>query len=286
MKIINGTEIANSVLCQLENKIAHIAEGMLPCLAVVLVGDDPASKVYVRAKEKKCEQIHMRVQTERLPHSSSTYDVLSTVWNLNNDPYVNGIIVQMPLPEHVNSNKVIEAINVAKDVDGFHPYNIGRLATRNPFFRPCTPFGIMTMLQHINEPFKGRHAVIVGASNIVGRPLALEMLLSGATVTICHKFTKHLEEHTQLADILVSATGIPNFITEDMVKQHATVIDVGISRTENGLVGDVDFEAVREVADYITPVPGGVGPMTIAMLLSNTVQAFEIQHKEFIDLKK
>jgi len=286
-KIIDGKRLSQLIKNRLHTEIEDIpGTSRVPTLAVLVVGNDPASEIYVRNKRKACDEIGMQSMEEHLPHSASTFDVLDAVWNLNNISHVDGIIVQLPLPEHVNVNKVIEAIDVSKDVDGFHPYNVGRLATRNPFLRPCTPFGIMHLIQSTGEPIKGKHAVIVGASNLVGRPLALELLLDGATVTVCHKFTEELQYHTRMADILISATGFPEIITKDMVKSGAIVIDVGISRLKDGsLCGDVMFDEVKEVASYITPVPGGVGPMTVAMLLSNTMQSYKIREKELKDLK-
>lgn len=287
MEIIDGKAISEAILYSIAEEIKQLdSSARQPYLAIVSVGSDDASEIYVNAKGNKCKQVGIAFRKSNLLHNVSTFDVLNEIWKLNEDPEIDGIIVQLPLPNHINVNKVIEAIDVAKDVDGFHPYNIGRLATRNPFFRSCTPFGIMKMLYTTGVDIKGKHAVIVGASNIVGRPLSLELLLAGATVTVCHKFTTHLSSYTRGADILISAVGKPKMITYDMVTDGSIIIDVGISRDEKGkITGDVDFENVKEKASYITPVPGGVGPMTVAMLLSNTLQAYKIREKEIKDLK-
>ncbi|MFA9459985.1 bifunctional methylenetetrahydrofolate dehydrogenase/methenyltetrahydrofolate cyclohydrolase FolD [Thiohalorhabdus methylotrophus] len=247
-----------------------------PGLAVVLVGQDHASQVYVRNKRTACEKTGIKSFSYDLPDSVSQEELLSLVESLNSDDQVDGILVQLPLPAHIDSSVVIETIDPAKDVDGFHPYNIGRLAQRNPLFRSCTPRGIITLLEEHELDPKGLHAVVVGASNHVGRPMALELLLEGATVTVCHRFTQDLGTYVRRADLLVVAVGKPGLVPGDWIKDDAIVIDVGMNRLpDNRLVGDVDFEAACERASWITPVPGGVGPMTVATLLQNTLQACE-----------
>jgi methylenetetrahydrofolate dehydrogenase (NADP+)/methenyltetrahydrofolate cyclohydrolase len=248
-----------------------------PGLAVVLVGADPASQIYVRNKRQACEQVGFVSKAYDLPSDTPEAKLLGLIDELNADPAIDGILVQLPLPAHIHTELVIERIRPDKDVDGFHPYNIGRLAQRIPKLRPCTPFGIIKLLEHYGEKFYGRHAVVVGASNIVGRPMALELLLMGATTTVCHRFTEHTERYVAEADILVVAVGKPGFIKGSWVKPGATVVDVGINRMPDGSVkGDVEFEAARERAAFITPVPGGVGPMTVTMLLANTLTAAEV----------
>lgn len=245
-----------------------------PCLAVVLVGDDPASAVYVRNKKLTCQKSGIESRSYELPSETTQDDLLKLVDELNSDPAVDGILVQLPLPAHINSQAVLERIEPHKDVDGFHPYNVGRLVVKMPLMRPCTPKGVMTLLEAYGIDPKGKKAVVVGASNIVGRPQALELLLSRATVTICHSATQNLADEVAAADILVVGVGIPNFIKGEWVKPGAVVIDVGINRLDDGsLCGDVEFDVAKERASMITPVPGGVGPMTIATLLENTVHA-------------
>jgi len=245
-----------------------------PGLAVVLVGDDPASHIYVRNKRLACEECGIVSVSHDLPHSATQTELLSLVERLNGDDRIDGLLVQVPLPDHIDERAVIEAIDPAKDVDGFHPYNVGRLALRNPLMRPCTPYGVIRMLERAGIPAKGQHCVVVGASNLVGRPMALELLLAGATVTICHRFTSDLRAHVAQADILVVAVGRPGVIPGDWVKPGAVVVDVGINRLQDGkLVGDVQFEAARERASWITPVPGGVGPVTVAILMKNTLES-------------
>ena len=245
-----------------------------PCLAVVLVGDDPASAVYVRNKKLTCQKSGIESRSYELPSETTQDDLLKLVDELNSDPAVDGILVQLPLPAHIDSQAVLERIEPHKDVDGFHPYNVGRLVVKMPLMRPCTPKGVMTLLEAYGIDPKGKKAVVVGASNIVGRPQALELLLSRATVTICHSATQNLADEVAAADILVVGVGIPNFVKGEWVKPGAVVIDVGINRLDNGsLCGDVEFDATKERASMITPVPGGVGPMTIATLLENTVHA-------------
>ena len=245
-----------------------------PCLAVVLVGDDPASAVYVRNKKLACQKSGIESRSYELPSETTQDDLLKLVDELNSDPAVDGILVQLPLPAHIDSQAVLERIEPHKDVDGFHPYNVGRLVVKMPLMRPCTPKGVMTLLEAYSIDPKGKKAVVVGASNIVGRPQALELLLSRATVTICHSATQNLADEVAAADILVVGVGIPNFVKGEWVKPGAVVIDVGINRLDDGsLCGDVEFDVAKERASMITPVPGGVGPMTIATLLENTVHA-------------
>jgi len=255
---------------------ALIAGGTTPGLAVVLVGDNPASQVYVRNKVAACEKAGLHSVMEQYPSSLTEAELLTRIQALNNDPAIHGILVQLPLPSHMDAHKVIETIAADKDVDGFHVSNAGLLMTGQPLFRPCTPYGVMKMLEAEGVATRGAEAVIVGASNIVGKPMAMLLLAAGATITICNSKTRDLAAQTRRADILVVATGKPGMITGDMIKPGATVIDVGINRGADGkLCGDVDYASAAEVAGAITPVPGGVGPMTIAMLLVNTIEAAE-----------
>lgn len=245
-----------------------------PGLAVVLVGDDPASHVYVGKKREDCEEVGFNSSAYDLPANTTQETLLTLIDDLNNNDDVDGILVQLPLPAHLDVSPILERIAPDKDVDGFHPYNLGKLAQREPLLRPCTPAGVITLLDNINYDYKGKNAVIVGASNIVGRPMSLELLLKGCTITTCHRFTSDLEEHVRRADLLVVAVGKPGIVQGKWVKEGATVIDVGINRNEAGkLIGDIDFEAAAERASHITPVPGGVGPMTRAKLLENTLYA-------------
>ena len=244
-----------------------------PGLAVVMVGDNPASATYVRNKRRACEETGILSVDHDLPHSTTEVELLQLIDRLNEDPAVDGILVQLPLPEHIRPSAVIERISPDKDVDGFHPYNVGRLAQRVPLIRPCTPYGIVRLVEAIGVSPKGLHCVIVGASNIVGRPMALELLLMGATVTVCHRFTRDLEQHVRAAEVLVAAVGKPGIIRGEWVRPGSVVIDVGINRLEDGrLVGDVEFEAAARRAAWISPVPGGVGPMTVAALMKNTLE--------------
>ncbi len=276
-QIIDGNALAKQVRSEIAQRVAQLkSKGILPGLAVLLVGEDPASQVYVRNKVKACEEAGMHSLLERLPADLSEEQLLKRIQELNQDKSIHGILVQLPLPKHLNSHLVIESIAPEKDVDGFHVANAGALMIGAPLFRPCTPYGCMKMLESIHYDIKGTRAVVVGASNIVGKPMAMLLLQAGATVTICNSKTKDLSAHTKEADILVVATGKPKMITGDMVKPGAIVIDVGINRLPDGkLCGDVDFESVQQVAGAITPVPGGVGPMTITMLLLNTLEAAE-----------
>ena len=282
-KLINGKDIAAQVRQQVAAGVeARKQKGLrVPGLAVVLVGNDPASQVYVGNKRKACEQAGILSLSYDLPADPSQQALEALVDELNENPTVDGILVQLPLPSHLDADPILVKIRPDKDVDGFHPYNIGRLMQRKPALRPCTPAGVITLLDSVGTPYKGQHAVIVGASNIVGRPMCMELLLKGATTTVCHRFTDNLEKFVSEADILVAAVGKPGIIKGEWVKPGATVIDVGINRMADGkLCGDVDFEAAAARAAYITPVPGGVGPMTIATLLENTLYAADVLHSE------
>lgn len=271
-KLIDGKALAKTIRGDVRRAVEERAR--VPGLAVVLVGNDPASEVYVNHKRNDCREVGIHSFEHDLPAETSQEELLALIDRLNDDPAVDGILVQLPLPAHFDTIPVIERIRPDKDVDGFHPYNVGRLAQRIPRLRPCTPFGVIRLLESIGEPFKGRHAVVVGASNIVGRPMALELLLAGATVTICHRFTSDLALQVSRADIVVVGVGKPGLVKGEWIREGATVVDVGINRTAEGkLIGDVEFEAAVKRAAWITPVPGGVGPMTRAMLLVNTVDA-------------
>lgn len=282
--IIDGKSLA----LQLKNNLKHcIASKDLVNkinLAVILVGDDPASTIYVKNKTAACEYVGVKTTEYNLPETITLEELVATIEKLNNDPDTHGILLQLPLPDSLNqntsqgiSNYILEKINPKKDVDGFHPFNLGRLAMRFPTIRPCTPKGIMHALKHYKIDAKSKKVTIIGASNVVGRPLALEMLIAGATVTICHRFTKDLKHHCLDADIICSAVGRPNLILAEYIKPGAIVIDIGITRLANGkLAGDVEYDKAVEKASYITPVPGGIGPMTVAMLLENTVQCYEM----------
>ncbi|WP_274585810.1 bifunctional methylenetetrahydrofolate dehydrogenase/methenyltetrahydrofolate cyclohydrolase FolD [Neisseria leonii] len=278
-QLINGKEISRQRLDMVAGRVAErTAKGLhTPCLAVVLVGNDPASAVYVRNKKIACEKVGFRSLSYELPADTSQQQLLELVDKLNADDSVDGILIQLPLPEQIDSQAVLERILPHKDVDGFHPYNVGRLAVKMPLMRPCTPKGVMTLLETCGIDVEGKKAVVVGASNIVGRPQLLELLLARATVTICHSKTRNLAEEVAAADIVVAGVGIPNFIKGEWIKPGAVVIDVGINRLPDGsLCGDVEFEAAKARAAMITPVPGGVGPMTIATLLENTLYAAEL----------
>lgn len=275
-QLIDGKKISQQRIEAVAQAVKALQEKGLhtPCLAVVLVGDDPASAVYVRNKKLACQKSGIESRSYELPSDTTQDDLLKLVDELNGDPAVDGILVQLPLPAHIDSQAVLERIEPHKDVDGFHPYNVGRLVVKMPLMRPCTPKGVMTLLEAYGIDPKGKKAVVVGASNIVGRPQALELLLSRATVTICHSATQNLADEVAAADILVVGVGIPNFVKGEWVKPGAVVIDVGINRLDDGsLCGDVEFDVAKERASMITPVPGGVGPMTIATLLENTVHA-------------
>lgn len=270
--LIDGKAIAQSLLEDIKQRVTQLGRPL--ALHVILIGENPASEVYVRHKTQACAQVGIESVLHRLPQSTSEQELLALIDSLNHNPQVTGILVQLPLPSHIAENNIVEAIAPSKDVDGFHPYNLGRLAQRRPLLRPCTPYGIIHLLKESGVTIQGQHAVVVGASNIVGRPMMLELLLEGATVTICHRFTENLAEQVRKADILAVAVGKPAFIQGDWIKPGAVVIDVGINRLDDGrLVGDVDFEEAKKHASLITPVPRGVGPMTVAMLMLNTVQA-------------
>ena len=280
-KLIDGKGIAAEVRRSVRTRVEARRKNALriPGLAVVLVGQDPASEIYVRNKRKACEEAGIISHSYDLPSETSESQLLGLIDELNNDATIDGILVQFPLPPHIDADKVTERIRPDKDVDGFHPYNIGRLALRRPSLRSCTPRGVITLLEHTRETFYGREAVVVGASNIVGRPMGLELLLAGCTVTTCHRFTRDLEHHVAQADILVVAVGKPGVVSGGWVKPGSTVIDIGINRREDGsLVGDIEFDPAYERAEWITPVPGGVGPMTVATLLENTLFAAEELH--------
>ncbi|WP_092022123.1 bifunctional methylenetetrahydrofolate dehydrogenase/methenyltetrahydrofolate cyclohydrolase FolD [Marinobacter zhejiangensis] len=282
-ELINGKDIAARVRQQVAAGVqARREQGLrAPGLAVVLVGNDPASQVYVGSKRKACEEAGILSLSYDLPADTSQEALEALVDELNENPAVDGILVQLPLPEHLDADPILVKIRPDKDVDGFHPFNIGRLVQRRPELRPCTPAGIITLLDSVGTPYKGQHAVIVGASNIVGRPMAMELLLKGATVTITHRFTKDLAKFVGEADIVIAAAGKPGLVKGEWIKPGATVIDVGINRMEDGkLKGDIEFEPAAERAAYITPVPGGVGPMTIATLLENTLFSANELHQD------
>ncbi|EJD0685201.1 bifunctional methylenetetrahydrofolate dehydrogenase/methenyltetrahydrofolate cyclohydrolase [Vibrio parahaemolyticus] len=280
---IDGTLISQTVRSEVAARVkARVAAGLrAPGLAVVLVGEDPASQVYVGSKRRACEEVGFVSKSFDLPASTSEEELLALIDELNNDNEIDGILVQLPLPAGIDTTHVLERIHPEKDVDGFHPYNVGRLAQRIPKLRSCTPKGIITLLDRYNIELRGKHAVVVGASNIVGRPMTLELLLAGCTTTTCHRFTKDLESHIRQADVVVVAVGKPNFIPGEWIKRGAVVVDVGINRLDSGkLVGDVEYDKARESASFITPVPGGVGPMTVASLIENTMLACEQFHTE------
>lgn len=281
--MINGKEVSQKCLDAIAEQVQNRAQAGLrvPGLAVILVGEDPASAVYVRNKNTACEKVGFKSFSYYLPEHTTEQQLNNLIDELNQNDEVDGILVQLPLPKQINSQNILERILPQKDVDGFHPYNVGRLAQRIPLLRPCTPKGVMTLLREYQVPVKGKNVVIVGASNIVGRPQALEMMLAGATVTVCHRFTTNLPEEVSKADIVVVAVGKPNLVKGEWIKEGAVVIDVGINRLEDGtLCGDVEFDVAKERAAMITPVPGGVGPMTIASLLENTLQAAQLREQK------
>ncbi|WP_427192774.1 bifunctional methylenetetrahydrofolate dehydrogenase/methenyltetrahydrofolate cyclohydrolase FolD [Serratia marcescens] len=280
-KIIDGKTIAQQVRNEVAEQVKQrLAAGKrAPGLAVVLVGENPASQIYVASKRRACDEVGFLSRSYDLPAATSEAELLALIDQLNADAEIDGILVQLPLPAGIDNVKVLERIHPDKDVDGFHPYNVGRLCQRAPKLRPCTPRGIVTLLERYNIDTYGLNAVVVGASNIVGRPMIMELLLAGCTTTVTHRFTKNLRHHVENADLLVVAVGKPGFIPGDWIKPGAIVVDVGINRLESGkVVGDVDFDAASERAAYITPVPGGVGPMTVATLIQNTLQACEEYH--------
>lgn len=278
-QIIDGKKIAAEVRTEVKQGVdARLQHGKRrPGLAVILISSNPASQVYVSHKRKACDEVGILSRSYDLPPQTTQHELVELINELNHDPLIDGILVQLPLPAHLDASLIIEQINPSKDVDGFHPTNVGRLTLRIPSLRPCTPYGVMRLLDSTGEIYKGRHAVIVGASNIVGRPMALELLLAGATVTVTHRFSGSMTpELVRQADIVVAAAGKPGLVKGDWIKPGATVIDVGINRLESGkLAGDVEFAAAAERAAWITPVPGGVGPMTVAMLMKNTLEACE-----------
>ena len=276
--IINGKEISAQIRAEISQKVKeyNAKTGKLPGLAVVIVGENPASQVYVRNKKKACEQVGFNSWVYEMPENTTQEELNVLVDKLNNEENVHGILVQLPLPKHLDEEQVILRIKPKKDVDAFHPYNVGRITIGNPKFLPCTPAGIMELLHRSNIEISGKECVVIGRSNIVGKPMALLLLSENGTVTVCHSKTRDLKEVCRRADILVVAIGKADFVTADMVKEGAVVIDVGMNRNAEGkLTGDVDFESVSQVASYITPIPGGVGPMTITMLLQNTLRAAE-----------
>ncbi|MDH4568357.1 bifunctional methylenetetrahydrofolate dehydrogenase/methenyltetrahydrofolate cyclohydrolase FolD [Pseudomonas sp. BN414] len=280
-QLIDGKTIAARLRQQIAQRVAERRQQELrvPGLAVILVGSDPASQVYVAHKRKDCEEVGFLSEAHDLPASTSQAELLALIDRLNEDPAIDGILVQLPLPEHLDASQLLERIHPDKDVDGFHPYNVGRLAQRIPLLRPCTPKGIMTLLESTGANLYGMNAVVVGASNIVGRPMALELLLAGCTVTVTHRFTKDLAGHVANADLVVVAAGKPGLVKGEWIKPGAIVIDVGINRQDDGkLVGDVEYDVAAQRASWITPVPGGVGPMTRACLLENTLYAAEALH--------
>ena len=280
-KIIDGKTIAQTIRQEVAQKVQlRLSKGKrAPGLAVILVGANPASQIYVGSKRRACEEVGFLSRSYDLPNTTSEAELLKLIDDLNQDSQIDGILVQLPLPAGIDNVKVIERIHPDKDVDGFHPYNVGRLCQRAPRLRPCTPKGIVTLLERYDINTYGLNAVIVGASNIVGRPMSLELLLAGCTTTITHRFTQNLEQHVRNADLLVVAVGKPNFIPGEWIKPGAIVVDVGINRLDNGKVtGDIDFDEASKFASWITPVPGGVGPMTVATLIQNTLQACEEYH--------
>ncbi len=280
MVLIDGKKVSAEVRNRLAGETQELKKktGKVPGLATVLVGDDPASAIYVRNKNKICRELGFQSFENQLPSNTSEEQLLNLIDELNSNQEVHGILVQLPLPDQIDSEKILQALDPKKDVDGFHPINVGKLVVGNALLTPCTPTGIIELLDHYGIEISGKHAVVVGRSNIVGKPVSMLLLQRNATITICHSRTKNLKEVTRCADILVAAVGRAHFVTEEMVSEGAVVIDVGINRVDGKLTGDVDFEPVSKKASYITPVPGGVGPMTIALLMENTLKAF----KEYI----
>ncbi len=276
MQLIDGKALANKVQTEVAEEVERLKQekNVVPGLAVILVGDDPASHAYVKMKAKACEKVGFYSITHNMPDTISQSEIIQIIEMMNANPHIDGILVQLPLPKHIDTDKILEVIDPKKDVDGFHAYNVGRLVTNLDSFVPCTPLGVMKMFEAYDIDLEGKDVCVVGASNIVGKPMAALLLNANATVTVTHIYTKDLKAHTAKADIVVVGVGVPGLIKEDMVKEGAVVIDIGINRIEDGsLVGDVDFPKVSKKCSYITPVPGGVGPMTIAMLLSNTLKA-------------
>jgi methylenetetrahydrofolate dehydrogenase (NADP+) / methenyltetrahydrofolate cyclohydrolase len=289
MQLLDGRALSKKIEQKVSDEVKKLKStcGCTPGLAVVLVGQDPASAAYVNMKKKACDRVGFYSITHDMPESISQEAIEKTIVMLNNDSNVDGILIQLPLPEHIDTTKLLELVDPAKDVDGFHPYNVGRLVTNLDGFVPCTPLGVMELLKEYNIDVKGKNCVVVGASNIVGKPMAALLLNADATVEICHIFTDDLKKHTLNADIVLCGVGVINLITEDMVKDDVVIVDIGVSRTKEGkLVGDVDFENVSKKSSYITPSPGGVGPMTIAMLLSNTLKAAKINAQNLAESKE
>jgi methylenetetrahydrofolate dehydrogenase (NADP+)/methenyltetrahydrofolate cyclohydrolase len=275
-QLIDGKALATKIKAEIFAQVEDMtARGLRrPGLAVIMVGDNPASEVYVRNKRRACTESGIVSVAHDLPYSTTQQELIQLIESMNRDPLIDGILVQLPLPQHIEQSAIIEKIDPTKDVDGFHPYNVGRLALRVPLIRPCTPFGVTKLIEHVGVSPMGKHCVVIGASNIVGRPMALELLLMGGTVTVCHRFTGDLAPFVQSADILVVAVGRPGIIRGEWIKPGSVVIDVGMNRSADGkLCGDVEFEGALQRAAWITPVPGGVGPMTVAMLMRNTLEA-------------
>lgn len=283
MQLLDGKLLAGKIETSVADEVKNLKSttGLVPGLAVILVGQDPASAAYVNMKKKACDRVGFYSVTHEMPEDISQEAIENTIKMMNTNPNINGILIQLPLPSQIDTTKILELVDPAKDVDGFHPYNVGRLSTALDGFVPCTPLGVMELLREYNIDVKGKNCVVVGASNIVGKPMAALLLNANATVEICHIFTDNLKKHTLNADMIFVGAGVINLIKEDMVKDGAIIVDIGINRTKEGsLVGDVDFENVAKKCSYITPVPGGVGPMTIAMLLSNTLKAAKASAKE------
>ena len=279
MQLIDGKSLAKKVQSSVASEVEQLKQekNIVPGLAVILIGDDPASHAYVKMKAKACENVGFYSITHSMPDTISQDEIIATIKMMNDNPRIDGILVQLPLPKHVDTDKILEVIDPKKDVDGFHAYNVGRLVSGLDSFVACTPLGVMKMFEEYKIDLKGKDVCVVGASNIVGRPMGLELLLAGCTVTTCHRFTRNLEEHVRRADILVVAVGKPGLVNSEWIKQGAIVIDVGINRLDDGrLVGDIDFDTAKDKAGYITPVPGGVGPMTITMLMKNTLKSLSI----------
>ena len=281
MQILDGKTLAQNIEIEIQKEVESLSQkGITPGLAVMLVGSDPASQSYVNMKAKACKRTGIYSITHEMPENIQQESLLQTIAMLNQNPNIDGILVQLPLPRHIDTTAVLEAIAPHKDVDGFHPFNMGRVFANLESFVPATPMGVLTLLKHYKIPLQGKNVVIVGASNIVGKPLGALFLNENATITLCHIYTQDLAKHTKEADILCVAVGKPNLITKDMVKEGVIVVDIGISRLQDGrIVGDVDFENVAPLCEFITPVPGGVGPMTIASLLQNTLKAAKIRGK-------
>ncbi len=278
MILLNGKELARKIQGEVTKEVELLKQASItPGLAVILIGNDPASMVYVKKKAEACKEVGIYSVVHEMPENIKEEAILNTIKLMNENSNINGILVQLPLPKHINQTKILETIDPKKDVDGFHPFNMGRLVLGLDSFVPCTPLGVMKMFEEYKIELQGKNVCVIGASNIVGKPMAALLLNENATVDICHIYTKNLKEHTQRADIVIVGVGKAGLITEDMIKEDAIVIDIGINRLDNGkLVGDVDFEKVSKKCSYITPVPGGVGPMTIAMLMSNTIKATKL----------